>query len=1079
MTEPARRFRGARDPAVPRLEPVDRSGLLPLSFPQQRLWFLDQLAPGNPYYNMSTAWRLKGEMDTAALAEALRGVISRHEVLRTRFLIHEGAPAQVICPAWPLELTAEDFSGPDAEERAAEVTAQEPNRPFDLTSGRLLRARLLRLGDSDHVLQVTVHHIACDVWSLDVLERDLWAFYRAAAEQTAPKLSALPVQYGDFSCWQRSWLSPGETEQRLAWWRRYLDGAPLILQLPADHARPDVATYRGASERLLLEAETVAALRRLAEQTSTTLFMVLLAAFQAVIARWSGQRDLLIGVPVAARSRPELENLVGFFVNTLPVRGRLAGDPSFTSLLLGVRQSVLGVLAHQEVPFEALVEDLAPERDLSRNPLVQVVFQLMTTPGSALRWDARGTGTLDGEPWSGRERTSSHFDLSVRMYEAGDELGAEVVYASDLFDRTSIARLVSWLTGVLERVATDSSCLLSELPLTAEGEWRALSTGQPCPAGPPQTLTSAFRAQAARTPEAPALRWDRGELSYGELDRRSGQLAERLRAAGAGPEVVIGLCCDPGAALAVGLWGILKAGSAYMVLDPEYPDQRLAYQVTETRAPLVVTGESVRDRAAAAGVPAIVLDQAGVVTESQGSGPGTEEAPAGPAEADGSNLACVAFTSGSTGRPKGVMVTHDHLVNYVTWCLAELPLGDGPVPLAAPIAFAGSVLTLFGAWTSGRCVLLGTRADPFSWAESAADASFVKITPSGLRYLAGRFGSGCWEGWDCVILASEPIRRRDLNLVSGPGQPAVVSHYGSTETNGSAMWWSDSAVPDADGILGRPAAGSRLLVVDLWGAPVGAGVPGELCVAGRSVARGYWRRPGLTAERFIPDPFGPPGSRMFRTGDLVKWQPDGNLEFLGRVDEQVKVRGFRVEPGEIEAVLEAHPAVRTAAVAARSDASGSERLVAWLLPAGGESPGPEALRAWVRDRLPEYMVPALVVLVDELPLSPTGKLDRARLTEPGRAPAGPMTAADRPRSPAEQAIAKTWADVLGLAEVGVQDNFFALGGHSLLAIRLISEVSDTLGFDYPLTALFENPTVAAMADAMDRERPAGPDGGRP
>lgn len=1069
MAEPSMRESGSA--SIARLEPVDRSGLLPLSFPQQRLWFLDQLAAGNPYYNMSTAWRLKGELDAAALQAALRAVISRHEALRTRFVIHDGVPAQVVCPSWPLELEAEDVSGPDAQERAAELTAREPNLPFSLESGRLLRARLLRLGEDDHVLQVVVHHIACDVWSTDILDRDLWTFYRAAVEGSGAEPAPLPVQYGDFAHWQRSWLSPREMEQRLGWWRKFLADAPPILELPTDRARPDVASYRGAAELLLIGPETVTGLRRLAERTSTTLFMVLLAAFQAVIARWSGQQDMLIGVPVAGRPKPDLENLIGFFVNTLPVRCTLEGDPSFADLLSRVRQSVLGALAHQDVPFEALVEDLAPERDLSRSPLVQVVFQLMTTPGTTGKWDVGDTtGTLKGEGWFGRERTSSQFDLSVRMFEAGDELGGEIVYATDLFEQASIERLVSWLTRVLDRVASDPSCLLSDLPLTTEDEWKALATGREPSAGQPRTLAEAFRAQARRTPGAPALRWDGGELSYGELARRAGELAERLRAAGVGPEVVVGLCCGPGPALAVGLWGILQAGGAYLVLDPDYPDQRLAYMVTQTQAPLVVTQEALRDRAAAVGVPAVVLDDAGGVPQAPpGPGPGAARGPV--VEPDGGDLAYVAFTSGSTGTPKGVMVTHDHLVNYVAWCLEELPVGaDGPAPLAAPAAFAGSVLTLFGSWMSGRCVVLGKPTDPFSWAESVTDASFVKITPSGLRYLAGRFGSRCWEGWDCVILASEPIRRGDLELASSAGKPAVVAHYGATETNGSAVWRFDPDAPGQDGMLGRPAAGARLIVADRWGAPVGVGMPGELCVAGRSVARGYWRRPGPTAERFTPDPFGPPGSRMFRTGDLVRWRPDGNLEFIGRVDEQVKVRGFRVEPAEIEAVLEAHPAVRTVAVAARPDASGSQRLAAWVLPAAGEHPDTEALRTWARERLPEYMVPAIVTLVDELPLSATGKLDRARLAVPDSDLATGTAAADQPRSPTEQAVAVIWAGVLGRAEIGVQDNFFALGGHSLLAIKLISEVYDTLGVDYPLTALFESPTVAAMAAAIDRER---------
>jgi amino acid adenylation domain-containing protein len=1064
-----------------RLEPVDRLVPLPLSFSQQRLWFLDQFAPGNNYYNMSTGWRMNGAVDIAALRSALRSVIARHEVLRSLFTLDDGIPVQSVGPAWLPSLEPVDVGGPDAEQRAAELTTEEINRPFDLRSGQLLRARLLRLDDDDHVLVVVIHHIACDVWSLDILDRELWACYRAHAAGTEAELPELPLQYGDYASWQRSWLSAREIEQRLGWWRRYLEGAPLVLDLPTDSARPSTASFRGASQWFSVSPQAAAGFRKLAERTSTTLFMVLFAAFQSVIARWSGQDDLIIGVPVAGRSQPQLEKLIGFFVNTLPVRTSLRGDPSFEDLLLRVRESVLGALTHQEVPFEAIVEDLAPDRDLSRNPVVQVVFQLMSTPGSKDRWNnADPSGTLTSEGWFGRERSSSHFDLSVRMFEPGeDEIGGEIVYATDLFTRDTIERLATWLTNVLEHVARDSSSLLSDLPLTSQDEWRPLSTAQGQASRPVRTLAEVLAAQARETPAKPALRWADGELSYGELDRLADRVAQRLRAMGVGPESVVGLCCGPGAPVAVGLWGILKAGAAYMVLDPGYPDQRLAYMIGETKSPAVVTEPEFADRVDAFGVRAVALDSAGSIADeatAQAAQAATTPDPA--LTADGSNLAYVAFTSGSTGEPKGVMVTHDHMVNYVSWCLDELPIGRADlVPLASSIAFAGSVLPLFGAWASGRCVVLGARDDPFSWCQSVRDAAFVKITPSALRFLSGRFGR-CWDGWECVVLASEPIRRRDLELVSGAAAPAVVSHYGATETNGSAVWWSPAGERGEEGVLGRPAADARLMVVDRWGAPVGIGVTGELCVAGRSVARGYWRRPALTAERFVPDPEGPPGTRMFRTGDLARWRADGNLEFIGRLDEQLKVRGFRVEPGEIEAVLEAHPAVRTAAVAGRPDASGAERLVAWLIPAADQRLDRDEIRAWLRARLPEYMVPSAILLADELPLSSTGKLDRARLVVTDESGGDRDVNGERQLSPVEKTLIAIWGEVLGRHGIEPDDNFFVLGGHSLLAIKLVSLVQDAFGVDYPLTALFGSPTVAAMAAAID-ESTAGGSSGQP
>ena len=1052
----------------PPLVAVDRGGLLPLSFAQQRLWFVDQLSPGNAFYIMAAGWRLRGGVDVGALGAALRGVVARHEVLRTRFVVDEGVPGQVVGPVWPLVVEAEDVSGPDAEVRAREVAAREAGAPFDLGEGRLLRARLLWLGGDEHALVVVVHHVACDAWSLDVLSRDLWGLYRAAVSGGDAGLPVLGVQYGDFACWQRSWLSAGEVESRLGWWREYLAGAPLVLELPGDHPRPAVASYQGGSQRFVVPAGTVAGLRELAGASSATLFMVLLAGFEVVLARWSGQRDLLIGVPAAGRSRPELEQLVGFFVNTLPVRARLDGDPRFGEVLGRVRESVLGVLGHQDVPFEALVEHLAAERDLSRNPLVQVMFQLTATPGGGQRRAGGQAGTLTARPWIAGEHASSYFDLSVRLSPAaGGGLSGEVVFAGDVFDASTVARLTGWLTRVLDQVAADPQIRVSDLALTAPEEWRPLAQGRPVTAAAP-TLAEAFAGQVRRVPQAAAVRWDDGTLSYAELDARAQCLAGRLRDAGVGPEVVVGLCAGPGPALAVGIWGILKAGGAYLVLDPDYPVERLSFMVADTGAPVVVAETETAALAAACAGQVLTLDETGQAPPREAAPDSAGGPPAAPPPGLGpGNLAYVAFTSGSTGEPKGVMIDHAHLVNYVSWCLAELPLGPSRmVPLASPASFAGSVLSLFGTWLSGRCVVMGSPQDPFSWCEWLDEASFVKLTPSALRFLDGRFGR-CWAQWGCVVLDSEPIREHDLALVSGVEDLAVATHYGATETNGSAVWWAMGGTGREVALLGGSAAGARLVVVDSWGSPVGPGVAGELCVGGLSVARGYWGRPGLTAERFVPDPFGPAGSRMFRTGDLARWTAGGELVFAGRADDQVKVRGFRVELGEVEAVLGSHPGVAAVAAAVRADRSGAGRLVAWVQPEAGSGIGdPGRVREWAGRRLPDYMVPSVVVVVDELPRNANGKLDRSVLADPGGGRGeweGPVVA---PRSAAEEILTGMWALVLGRDEVSVEDDFFALGGHSLLAIQLISRVREAFGVEFPLAALFGAPTVAGMAAVL-------------
>lgn len=1044
----------------PELTPVDRSGYLPLSFAQERLWFLDQLAPGNRVFNMSLPLRIQGHLDLDVLHAALNVLVARHEVLRSRFVVVDGVPRQQVGSAQPVELEVHDVSGPGARDRARAVTEEVLSLPFDLSSGRLLRFRLVRLAEEDHVLFAVVHHAVCDVWSLEVIRRDVMTAYRAMAAGKKPDLLSLTVQYGDFASWQRSWLSPGQVESRLGWWREYLKDAPLVIDLPADHPRPASATYRAVSRGFGVNAETSRGVQRLAEKKSSTLFMVLLSAFAAVIARWSGQEDLLIGIPMAGRPRPELEKLVGLFLNTVPVRVRLDGDPTFGDLVLRVRQAVIGGLAHQDVPFEALVEDFAPQRDLSRSPLVQIAFQFVNIPPARhadAHADDAARATLAVDQWDVRRQPSAPFDLSMRMSPLDGELEGEVVLASDLFDSASAARVRDWMLRVLDRVAADESCRLSELPLFREQEWRPLSTGTTSRAAA-GTLVEAFEAQTQRTPDELALRWPDGTLTYRELTVRARRLAARLRRAGMGPEVVAGLCARSPDAFLVGLWGILMTGGAYTVLRPDYPAAWLSAMIADASAPVVVTDSAARLPGGMTGARLVTIDCA----DTADCLDGTCLPRPGP-----SNLAYVAFTSGSTGRPKGVMLTHDHLLNYVTWCLAELPLGQArQVPLALPASFAGSVLSLLGAALSGRCLVMGAPEDPLSWCATVREASFVKITPSALRLVAKRFGP-CWHGWGCVILSSEPIRDHDWDMVSGIPGLAAVGDYGLTETNCAAALRPAPGERPASGLLGRPAAGARLLVLDKWGKPVGPGTPGELCVGGRSVARGYLGQPGQTADRFIPDPYGPPGSRLCRTGDLARWLPDGNLQLLGRTDDQIKLRGFRIEPRQVENVMEQHPAVEGAVVAARPNHTGAPQLAAWITAAAGHDPDTRAVRDWTAAQLPDYMVPAVITVLQEFPVNANNKLDRDALPEPrSHRPVteGPVAL---PATATEQELTRIWTELLDRDDLRTDDNFFAIGGHSLLVIQLIFQVQETFGVDYQLVDFFEAPTIAAMAAAID------------
>ena len=1048
----------------PELTSVDRSGYLPLSFAQERLWFLDQLAPGNRVFNMSLPLRIQGHLDLDVLHAALNALVARHEVLRSKIVLVDGVPRQQVGSAWPVELEVIDVSGPDARGLARAVTEEVLSLPFDLSSGRVLRFRLVRLAEDDHVLFAVMHHAVCDVWSLEVIRRDVMTTYRAMTAGNEPNLPPLTVQYGDFATWQRSWLSPDKVESLLGWWREYLKDAPLVLDLPADHPRPASATYRAASRGFRVNAETSRGVQRLAREKSATLFMVLLAAFAAMIARWSGQEDLLIGIPMAGRPRRELEKLVGLFLNTVPVRIRLDGDPAFCDLVARVRQAVIGGLAHQDVPFEALVEDFAPQRDLNRSPLVQVAFQFVNIPpvshaGDHADDDVRQQLAVD--QWNVRRQPSAPFDLSARMSLRNGELEGEVVLAADLFDSASAARVRDWLLRVLDRVAADESCRLSELPLFSEREWLPLSTGTASRA-PAGTLVEAFEAQAQRVPDELALRWPDGTLTYRELNARARRLAARLRRVGVGPEVVAGLCARSPDAFLVGLWGILMAGGAYTVLRQDYPAAWLSAMIAEASAPVVVTDSADLLPRGVTGAQLVTIDRA----DAPDCPDVTPLARSGPA-----NLAYVAFTSGSTGRPKGVMVTHDHLLNYVTWCLAELPFGQArQVPLALPTSFAGSVLSLFGAALSGRCLVTGTPEDPLSWCATVREASFVKITPSALRLVAKRFGP-CWHGWGCVILSSEPIRDHDWDLLAGIPGLAVVADYGLSETNCAAALPTAPSERPAPGLLGRPAAGARLLVLDKWGTPAGPGIPGELCVGGRSVARGYLGQPGRTAEQFIPDPYGHPGSRLCRTGDLARWLPDGSLQLLGRTDDQIKLRGFRIEPRQVETVLEQHPAVEGAVVAARPDHTDTLRLAAWITAAAGHDPDPPAVRDWTATQLPDYMVPSFITVLQEFPVNASNKLDRDALPEPrGQRPAaeGSAAAAAQPATATEEELTRIWTEILGRDDLRTDDNFFAIGGHSLLVIQLIFQVQETFGVDYPLPDFFEAPTIAAMAAAIDQ-----------
>ena len=1039
--------------------------VVPLSFAQQRLWFLDQLAPGNPFYNVPAAQRFRFGLNVEAFERALSEIVRRHESLRTRFALAKGDPVQLVAEAAPLELPVLDLGSLEAAQREREVVrlaTDEARAPFDLARGPLVRARLLRLGPSDWVFLLTMHHIVCDGWSVGLLFQELAALYEAFALGRRSPLPELPVQYPDFALWQRGWLQGELLERQLGYWRERLQGLP-VLELPTDRARPAVQHYRGAAHSFALPAPLVDGLRALGRREDATLFMVLLAGFKALLARYCSQQDIVVGAPIAGRSRAELEPLIGFFVNSLVLRTDLSGDPSFRELLGRVRETALGAYAHQDLPFEMLVEQLQPERDLSRNPLFQITFQLFTSPTLV---QSATTGTLTALEV---ERGTSKFDITFDLWETEEGLGAQLIYDTDLFEAETMARLAGHYQTLLEGAAADPERPLSRLPLLTARERRQLlvewtNTRRPYPRE--ATVDALFSAQAQATPTAPAVRYGDQQLTYAELDRHANQLAHRLRELGVGPETPVAVCLHRSTQLIISLLATLKAGGAYLPLDPAYPKDRLAFMLADTHAPLLLTSERLLDNLPPQPPQLLLLEPEQPQLRHQ---PHTPPSPLTQPD----NLAYLMYTSGSTGRPKGVMVPHHAITRLVKETDYATFGADETFLHFAPISFDASTFEIWGALLNGSPLVV-LPEHVLSLAELAGEIERNGITT--LWLTAGLFHqlvdahpealAGVRQLLAGGDVLSVPHARRALAALRGG---RLINGYGPTEGTTFACCFPMTAetILGATVPIGRPIANARVYVLDDRREPVPVGVPGELYLGGDGLARGYWNRPELTAERFVPDPFDDDAeARLYRTGDLVRWLPDGNLEFLGRADEQVKLRGYRIELGEIEAVLAEHEAVRRAAVVLREDVPEDKRLVAYVVAEG--QPAARDLRRFLAEQLPDYMLPSAFVFLDALPLSPNGKVERRSLPAcDGNRPE--LDAAFvPPRTEAEHLLTSLWAEVLGLPRVGAHDNFFTeLGGHSLLATQLVSRVRDAFGVDLPLVRFFEAPTIAELAAAIE------------
>jgi amino acid adenylation domain-containing protein len=1084
--------------APPPLVAGPRPAEVPLSFAQQRLWFLDRLEPGSRLYVVPAAIRLRGRLRPAALAAACREIVRRHEALRTCFPARDGRPAQEIRAAAGMPLPLVDLAGlhaPGARQaEAARLAAAAARIPFDLGRGPLLRLGLLRLGPEEHLLLAVVHHIVADGWSLGVFLNELGALYRAGTgngRPPAPPLPALPVQYADFALWQRAWLRGAALDRQLAWWRERLRGVP-PLALPTDRPRPPVPAHRGARLDLALPEEAAAAVAGLARREGVTIFMTLLGAFAAVLGRHAGQPDFAIGYPIANRTRLELEPLIGFFANTLVLRADLAGDPAGRTLLGRCREAALGAYAHQDLPFEKLVEELSPRRDLSRTPLFQAMLAFQNAPFADAGIELPG---LSLTPIA-VEAPAARFDLTLSMVERRGgpppTLAGALEWDAALFDRATAARLAGHLRVLLEELAADPGRRLSELPLLAAAERHQLlhEWAGDIPAGAPAGEDGALvheliAARAALMPAASAVAGPAGELlTYGELAARSRRLARRLHARGVGPETVVAIRMQRGPGALVAILAVLEAGGAYLPLDPAYPEERLAFMAADAGVRLVLDDDSeaaAEDEAAETGSLAdAAADEAAAATTTATRRAWNRPLPGNPA--------FVSYTSGSTGRPKGVVISHAALLRSTR---ARIEGYEEPVSaflLLPSLGFDSSVGVIFWTLCQGGCLVIpeeGRRSDPSHLA----------------RLVAGHRISH-WlsipQLYDLLLAHARPRDLASLRevIVAGEACPArlVVRHrallpdaalhdeYGPTECT---VWATVGGPAGTDGggaavTIGRPISGVWVRLLDRALAPAPAGVAAEIHLGGAGLARGYVGRPGLTAERFIPDPMAgssaPPGARLYRTGDLARWLPDGRLDYLGRLDRQLKVRGFRIEPGEIEAVLGEHPGVRRAVVVARPLAAGDRRLAACFVPAGDVAP--EELRRYLAERLPGPLVPAEILALPALPLLPNGKVDEAAVlallaasaTSGGREP-------EAPAGELERRLAALWAELLGVAAVGRDDGFFELGGHSLLAVQLIARIERELGISLPLAALFRGATVASLAAALREE--GGPPVARP
>ena len=1052
----------ARKPPITR-RPRE-AGHIPLSLAQNRLWRLSQLRPDSPAYNEVCVLRLEGTLDAALLERCLGEIVRRHEALRTTFHTVDDAPVQVISPTGTLPLRRVDLTAaPEQEAELERLTAEEARRPFDLGQGPLLRTTLFQLGAERAVLMVTAHHLVLDGWSIGVIQRELAELYEAAREGRPSPLAELPIQYADYTLWQRQWLR-GETQrEQLDYWLRQLSGLPPLLRLPFSRTRPETEGFAGATEPIALEDGLREGLLALGRRTNTSLFMTLLAAFQTLLHRYTQRTDLPVGTVVANRDPPETEPLIGFFVNTLVLRGALGGDPTFTELLGRVRDTALGAFEHQQVPFEQVVDALQPERSLSYNPLFQVMFILQNTPAHAL--------ALPGLTLSPTAlgTVTAKYDLTLSLEETPRGLQGQWEYNRDLFDAGTVRRMTGHLETLLRAVLEDPERPVSTLPLLPESERRLLQTWNQTEADFPRTrcLHALIEEQVERTPDALALEQGPARTSYRELNTRANQLAHRLRTLGVGPGRLVGVCLPRSPDMVVSLLAVMKAGGAYVPLDPAYPRQRLADMLADANVAVLITHEALCTRLPAGTAKVLCLD-----TEAEALAREPRDNP--PATARAEDLAYVIYTSGSTGAPKGVCVSHRNLVHSTTARWAAYPEPLTRFLLLSSFSFDSSVAGLYWTLTRGGTLELPEGEglpEPALLRERIASQgiSHLLCIPSVYALILRGAQAGQLASLRVVIVAGEacPPGLIAEHRARAP-EATLYNEYGPTE---ATVWCTVQALreePLGGRVpIGRPIANTRIHLLDVHQQPVPIGVPGELYVGGEGVAQGYLHAPALTEARFLPDPFSEqPGARLYRTGDLARHLPDGVMEFLGRLDHQVKLRGYRIETGEIEALLRRHAGVQEAVVLVRDEGTEQARLAAFVATEGARGVSSTALRERATGALPGFAVPSEFVCIEHLPRLPNGKVDRHALLslhEPRERPpedSGQWTDLQR-------LIASIWEEVIHVKGVGLDDNFFKVGGDSLSVVRVFNRLRDGVNRDLSITHLFKNPTIRTLSAFLE------------